>query len=129
MITQPQLLDITNTITSFTERIPTLFTNATQDVVTSVLWNVELDDEGHTLLGIVIDPHNGSLILTETEGNTFCLNTRYTIAGIATLNNLSFNIEEMDECVACELGSRSESEEVGTTEASSTLSNDTPVIH
>ena len=121
MITQPQLIDISNTVTSFTETVPTLFTNASQEVVTSILWNVSIDEEGHTTLGIILDPINGSLILAETEGNTFSLNTRYTLAGVATLNNLTFNIEEMDTCVACDLGSRSESEEVGaSTEASST---------
>jgi hypothetical protein len=121
MITQPSLIDISNTVTSFTETVPTLFTNFTQDVVTSILWNVSIDEEGHTTLGIILDPINGSLILAETEGNTFSLNTRYTLAGVATLNNLTFNIEEMEGCVACELGSRNESEEVGaSTEASST---------
>ena len=121
MIAQPQLIDISNTITSFSEAVPTLYTNASQEVVTSILWNLQLDEEGHTTLGIILDPINGSLILAETEGNTFSLNTRYTLAGVATLNNLTFNIEEMEGCVACELGSKSESEEVGaSTEASST---------
>ena len=130
MITQPSLLDISNTITAFTEHVPTLYTNSSQDVVTSILWNIQLDDEGHTLLGIIFDPINGSIILSETDGNTFSLNIRYTLAGIATLNNLSFNIEAMDECVACDLGSKIEGEEVGATpDAAQTPSNDKPLLH
>lgn len=105
MLTQPQLLDITNTITNYSDILPTLFTNEAQDVVTSILYNLELDEEGHTTLGIILDPINSALILMETESGTFSLTAKYQMAGIATLNDLSFSIEMADSCVACELGS------------------------
>jgi hypothetical protein len=106
MLTQPQLLDITNTITNYSDILPTLFTNEAQDVVTSILYNLELDEEGHTTLGIILDPINSALILMETESGTFSLTAKYQMAGIATLNDLSFSIEMADySCIACELGS------------------------
>lgn len=130
MLTQPKLIDITNTITAFTEIVPTLYTNSTQDMVTSILWNLQTDEEdGHTTLAIILDPLNSSLILAETEGNMFNLNSRYTLAGMATLNDLTFNIETVDTCVACDLGSKGESSEVdASTETTSARSGDKPAV-
>lgn len=131
MLTQPKLIDVTNTITAFTETVPALYTNSTQDTVTSILWNLQTDEEdGHTTLAIILDPLNSALILAETEGNTFNLNSRYTLAGIATLNNLSFSIETVDTCVACDLGSKGESssEVDASTETTSARSGDKPAV-
>lgn len=131
----PQLLDVTNTITAFTDITPTLFTDEAQEVVTSVLYNIEMDEEGHTVLGIVLDPIHDSLILTETEGHSFALNSRYTLAGIATLNDLSFSIEELDTCVACDLssgvigGSSESTQSTETEETQTTKSINKPIIH
>ena len=56
-------------------------------------------------MGIIFDPINSALILMETESGTFSLTAKYQMAGIASLNDLSFSIEMSETCVACELGS------------------------
>jgi hypothetical protein len=127
MITQPQLIDITNVITKYSETLPTLFTDVTQEAITSVLYNIEIDDEGHTSLGILIDPINSSLILIETESGSFSLNAKYQMAGIATLNNLSFSIDTVDTCVACDLGMQSEALSIDDT--TDTTVESTKVVH
>ena len=131
MLTQPQMLDITNTITNYSDTLPTLFTNEAQDVVTSILYNLELDEEGHTTLGIILDPINSALILMETESGTFSLTAKYQMAGVATLNDLSFSIEMADSCIACELGNGngSSSEPLATTEADGQTKTTKPSIH
>ena len=99
-----QTLDVTNTITNYLDLIPQLFTTEDGNEVVTALWNVSLTDEGHTTVGIVLDVVADSLTVVETEDQHLGIYQKYTVAGIATTNGLSFDVIISNECVACSVG-------------------------
>ena len=99
-----QTLDVVATIAVYFETTPHLYSNEDASIVTSVVWNTEVDHNNDTLSGVVLDPVNDILIIKETEDHNYPLHTKYMLAGICSLNDLSFDVIISDKSVTCGIG-------------------------
>jgi hypothetical protein len=99
-----QTLDVVATIAVYFETTPHLYSNEDASIVTSVVWNSQVDADNNTLAGVVLDPVNDILIIKETEDHNYPLNTKYMLAGICSLNDLSFDVIISDKSVTCGIG-------------------------
>ncbi len=121
------MLDVVSTIAVYFETTPTLYTNEDASIVTSVVWNSQVDADNNTLAGIVLDPVNDILIIKETEDHNYPLNTKYMLSGICALNDLAFDVIVSEEGVTCGIG---EDMANGTDSETATTKVDTkPIIH
>ena len=123
---QTQLLDVVSTISVYMESNPQLFSNEDQSIVMSAVWNSELNEEGHTVLGLILDPIRETLTVVESDSHSYPLYGKYTLSGIAASNGLAFEVIETNECISCTVG-----EDVAnrTADSESDQSTDKPLLH
>lgn len=126
MITQTKLTDVIATISVYMESAPQLFTTEDESMILSAVWNSELNEDGHTVLGLVLDAQHALLTAVESEEHHYPEYGKYTLAGIAYVNDLTFEAIISDGCVSCSVG-----EEIQQTAqtAESDESNNKPIVH
>ena len=97
-ITQVQLLDVCNILTSYTTTTPTYNSDANGSVI-GVLWSTEMDSESNPVLAIHLDVSKRLITAIESESYSYALFAKYTLSGIAQTHGFSFEVIETETVV------------------------------